>query len=108
MQEPLRQIAIDSFRRGENEITAQLRVILSRVLERVVVPDDIEFRNDGNIWYSEIDDVRFRMRHVGTGWLTEVWSPASEWTHFESLSTLGAILFNEEDDQFGTVRDHDG
>jgi len=97
MVESLRDIAIDSFKRGQDEITAQLQMILARVLERVVEPGDIKFTKHGLTWHTEIDDIRFRMIHrPESGWRTEVWSPESEWSHFGSLATLGDILSHEE------------
>lgn len=97
MREELRELAIDSFKRGQDEVTAQLQTILSRVLERVVPTSDIKFQKRGNAWYSDVDDVKFRMIHSKTeGWITQVWSPEAEWIHFGSLADLGGILYRED------------
>jgi len=96
MDESLRNIAIDSFKRGQDEVTAQLQTILARVLERVISPTQIEFQKRGNAWYAVIDEVKFRLIHDhDDGWITQVWSPEAEWVHFSSLASLGGVLSRE-------------
>jgi len=97
MSESLRDLAVDAFHRGQDEVTAQLQIILTRVLERVIPIDVIEFEKSGETWCAEVDEIKFRMRHEPVaGWLTEVWSPQYEWVHFHSLASLGAVLSADE------------
>lgn len=96
MKESLREIAIDMFERGQDEVVSHLQTVLARVLERVMHPEEIEFQKRGNAWYAIIDDVKFRLRHdKALGWITEVWSPEAEWVQFGSLSDLGGVLSRE-------------